>query len=337
MTRILFSIFLLASVSASAQTITVNDTISSGDKVVYYVADTNATNMAGTTGPGVTWDYSTLAGYGISNLDTVIDAADSPFGSDFPMASYNEDFENGVKTFFSNTEDSVIVNGFVFQEQSNDIIIVYDDDPLTTMKFDMSQGESYTDYLEGSAILPFVGTVDITGTATVEADGSGTLLVGAATFSNVLRIKVVENINGTASGQPFTVTRTVYSYYDMASNTMPIFMHATIFADLGLIGTYGYQAVYSAEPLTGTGFVGLEETEELTFSVYPNPANDVVRITAPEKTEQISITNIAGQVVYSTYQPVGQIEINVANFPAGVYFVKLEKGSAVVTEKLVIR
>src|SRR5690606_31807040 len=101
---------------ASAQTINLSDTLSTGDVMTYFNLDSGATNYSEISGVGVTWDYSTIGGYAITNENNVIDRIDSDFSDDFPLSDYAEEFENSVHTFFSNDADGsqVIVHGFVF-------------------------------------------------------------------------------------------------------------------------------------------------------------------------------------------------------------------------------
>jgi len=78
--------FVLASTLASAQMTTSNYPVI-GDLETLFVVDSFATNSAGVTGTGVTWDYSTIQGYaGPTNDVEVKDPAGEPFTADFPGA-----------------------------------------------------------------------------------------------------------------------------------------------------------------------------------------------------------------------------------------------------------
>ena len=58
---LLFTFLLAASCSHAQMTSANEPTI--GESSTLFVVDSFATNYSGTTGPGVTWDYSTIAGY----------------------------------------------------------------------------------------------------------------------------------------------------------------------------------------------------------------------------------------------------------------------------------
>jgi len=76
--------------------------------------------------------------------------------------------------------------------------------------------------------------------------------------------------------------------------------------------------------------VGIEtEVASSEFSIYPNPAQDVLTIelnVAGNKT--IEITNMNGQVIEMHNFSKTSNQVSISAFPAGVYFVKIQNGSA---------
>jgi gingipain R1 len=74
--------------------------------------------------------------------------------------------------------------------------------------------------------------------------------------------------------------------------------------------------------VTGGG-TGVEEvkTAPAVLSVYPNPASDVLYITADKPAHSIRVYNVYGQEVA---QATDANSINVANLPAGVYIVNAD-------------
>ena len=74
---------------------------------------------------------------------------------------------------------------------------------------------------------------------------------------------------------------------------------------------------------------------ELTgYSIFPNPATDVVTIKGLENTlSSVEVFNIAGQRVYNSTSNMETINVNALE--AGVYFVKLSTETASLTTKLI--
>ena len=75
--------------------------------------------------------------------------------------------------------------------------------------------------------------------------------------------------------------------------------------------------------VTGGGGTSVEEvkTTPAVLSVYPNPASDVLYITADKPAHSIRVYNAYGQEVA---QATDANSINVANLPAGVYIVNAD-------------
>ena len=58
------------------------------------------------------------------------------------------------------------------------------------------------------------------------------------------------------------------------------------------------------------------------ISVYPNPAHNELTITAQTITN-VAIINLLGQTVYTHTYNTNKVQVNVANLPIGIYFVKI--------------
>ena len=74
------------------------------------------------------------------------------------------------------------------------------------------------------------------------------------------------------------------------------------------------------------------------IALYPNPATTQLTISAPENITSITITNLLGQVVYSSKLAVGclQASVDVAALPSGVYLVRVT-GPSAGSEQVVVR
>ncbi|MFI5196461.1 MAG: T9SS type A sorting domain-containing protein [Chitinophagales bacterium] len=61
----------------------------------------------------------------------------------------------------------------------------------------------------------------------------------------------------------------------------------------------------------------------LKIKVYPNPATTEITIEASEQVTAIAISNLVGQTIYTQTCNAKNIEVNIANLPSGIYFVKV--------------
>ena len=79
-------------------------------------------------------------------------------------------------------------------------------------------------------------------------------------------------------------------------------------------------------------------TSEKIVSLYPNPATTQFTISASEHISSVMITNLLGQVVYSSqYSGSLQVSVDVAYLPTGVYIVTAIAGQHRVNGKIVVR
>lgn len=344
MKKILLSLVVLGGLSASAQTFTVDDTLAAGNSQTYFVADSTAADLSAVTGTGVTWDYTALMKHGVpANLDTVINASDSPDASSFPTAQHNDVMNEGTSIFFTNYPDSVITNGYTFIIDGNEIVLKHNTDPMKSLELPMSQGDSFQDSIYGELDAPdyMISGSPTLGQVTVTADGTGTLNLGTSSFTDIIRIELVEildaEINVLGTDYPGTVTRTVYSYYDLTNQNEPVMLHATIAVSVPVAGlNLSYTAVYSSVDLPELG-AGLNNQDFSMLEIYPNPASDFVNITIPDNTNELTIINTVGQTVYTINNPNTLETISLKELKTGVYFVQIEKDGAIKTKKLVIK
>lgn len=106
----------------------------------------------------------------------------------------------------------------------------------------------------------------------------------------------------------------------------------------GATGTYLLDISIQRTPI-----VGIEEAQLTeSISVYPNPASTVVNIDLERlrgKFQKIQITNDQGKEVY--YKPLGKTEdhlsISTQDLSSGLYFVKLQTGTELLTKKILIK
>ena len=75
--------------------------------------------------------------------------------------------------------------------------------------------------------------------------------------------------------------------------------------------------------------------KETGITVYPNPASEYIRISAPAEISEVDIVDCEGKSVYSSTHVINAV--SVSSFPAGIYFVKVKSLSNVAIQKIVIR
>ncbi|XOV68364.1 MAG: T9SS type A sorting domain-containing protein [Fluviicola sp.] len=332
--------FLLAATFSQAQMTSANEpTI--GASSTLFVVDSFATNYAGTTGAGVTWDYSTIAGYnGVTQDVECLDPATDPNGANFPGATKVLSVGD-IKQFFSSSATERTSQGFYYTEATfGDIIVTYENDPsiLCTYPFDQG-GATVNDNYDGSLSMTFNGfpvNESLTGTIDASIDGSGTLLLpNSVSLSNVIRYYSQENAQTTLPlVGPVDVIKDQYEYYDYANSDLPVFVHLTI-----TILPQG-----GGTPITETSlvlsqedgvFVGMDELESFDFTVAPNPANDIVTVFGDfDASATAQLTDASGRVINSFDVSNGQ-SIDVSNLNSGMYLLSINNAGQTTTKTVV--
>lgn len=105
--------------------------------------------------------------------------------------------------------------------------------------------------------------------------------------------------------------------------------------------TYAVTAVYDegqAMPATVIAEVGVdvEENGDVMFSVYPNPAKDVININTNAVRYEYQLINSVGQVIISG-ESNGEHQINISNVNKGIYFLKVVADGQAKINKLIIQ
>lgn len=83
-----------------------------------------------------------------------------------------------------------------------------------------------------------------------------------------------------------------------------------------------------------TSPTSITETETDKVSIYPNPAQNVLNVTA-NGYNKMEIINFLGQVVINENVSNTNFEVNVSNLNSGVYFVRLQGENGTITKKFV--
>ena len=77
---------------------------------------------------------------------------------------------------------------------------------------------------------------------------------------------------------------------------------------------------------------GIEENDVVTVSVYPNPAHDKIFVDG-DNVQKIEIFDVIGHNILTT----NDTEIDVRGLEPGIYFVRINCGDNIITERVIIK
>lgn len=302
-----------------------------------YLCDSNTNNMNAVTGAAATWDYSSLAMYaGQMRTITQMDATTSPNASDFPSSVTAFAIEGLLTTYSSSTVTERTSQGFVYDEPTlGSVIAKWSTDEAVMITYPFAYSNTSIDNFSGVVDGVPLGPYNATGTVTTNFDGTGTMLFpSSVTVTGVDRIKTVTNAVLVTGFGNVNVDITQYDYYDYATTNLPIFTLTNVIINGGPITTpMETQLVLSKYP---GGIVGLNDKEEVKFSMYPNPATDELTITGEFNEASMTILNTVGQVIVAKTITSGE-KVAVSDLNSGLYIVKIEKDGVTTVKNLSIK
>lgn len=82
--------------------------------------------------------------------------------------------------------------------------------------------------------------------------------------------------------------------------------------------------------------VGVPNTDEAAYKVYPNPANEIINVIAPLKFKEVRIVNTQGKVVYLNANEGTNLRILTAGIDPGMYILQILTGTQVISKKVSI-
>lgn len=140
-------------------------------------------------------------------------------------------------------------------------------------------------------------------------------------------LEINDNYNSCLTGQELNLL----AYYDFESETGSVVTDKTSNGNDGTI--INIDAGFNNYVLSGLdcNSLTINEKEQFTFSIYPNPATNTITIESEGKIESITILDLYGNVV-STFN---SSTFDVSDFDNGIYFVRAETKLGITQSKFV--
>ena len=361
MKKLVLSLFLISNLSLLlAQPIlnSTNFTPVIGDSQLFYIADTNSV-VDPTVGPNVIFDYTAIMSDGSTRIQYVIDPTTTTFASDFPSATHADTTVGSpINKNYSKTEstDSLTNIGLVADVNTyGTVVIQYNQDPETLMKFPFNYGDNYSDNYSGVFTMQSTGLVTAgNGNATVNADAWGRLLLPfGVSIDSVLRVKTVESlITDTifitfplpVTILPIVVNAEYINYYKPSISKFPLlsFINGSYTQDNNQIDSS--RTILSQYPMNIVGINDIEKNNA-NLSVFPNPSNTnsvSLSFNLDKKSAiKAAIVNSLGQNVNIVFEGNlqgghNQLKINTSQLNKGIYFIRLRIDNHIITKKLIL-
>jgi hypothetical protein len=238
----------------------------------------------GSSGANQTWDFSQESFSSIGSFD-VVELAASDFENDFPTANWVFEITNMTSYYtISSSEMNINALNITALGGAGD----YSTNPRKVLEFPFNFEDSYTD------------TYDENGSSTnltVTYDAYGTLIMpDNFTYTNVVRVRETEEFGP-------TTTR----YYILEP-----FMNIALHFDNNDFFTWIKVTLPNS----------IEENNVANFSLYPNPAENLLTIESPEAVQDdFILSTMDGKKIESFSMENGTRSVDISNLESGIYFI----------------
>ena len=91
------------------------------------------------------------------------------------------------------------------------------------------------------------------------------------------------------------------------------------------------------EVMSFTTLAGLNDAETINAMIYPNPADDKAIISVSVAGAKIVVSDMQGRIIMSDDMIEANYDLNVSNYAAGVYYIRIISGNTVSTQKLIVK
>lgn len=283
----------------------------------------NSKNLVGTpdnsaVGAAVTFDNSAL-----TNGTLIVAQVSTPNATEistFPGTTVKFEDGNGNSIFYKSTATQLEITGAGISGAT----LNFSADNALFLKFPTSFGNTYTDNARGSFTSTAASGL-FRGTITTTADGSGTLLLGLQTFTNILRVKTVQNYNlyqSTDTNYFFAIGSLVSTFYTYYNNTnrYPLFTTTTATISVPLLSIN--QTTNAAVGQNITALATQNKPLNSKITAYPNPVNENLFFAGDlSGYNVVKVLSMDGKLLQT--EPVNEGKIDLSKLSAGNYILQL--------------
>lgn len=267
-------------------------------------------------GNNQTWNLSTAEG--IETDMIYVAPSTSANGSAYPTANIMQ-LADGGEVFYTTNATSMSMLGMIVE--ASQLSMNYSI-PRPFLHYPMGYGDSFTTAYTGTQVIQNSFVYDISGTATIEGAGTGTLVLPYATIPNVLKINAIYHYNMNAQGLSFSydVVDTISTFYD-SNNRYHLASNTVAYSNFGGVFEQGVSSSsYLKEEDFATGLFD-HYFRRTDVAVYPNPVADYINIESPFHNEaEYKLYDSRGVLVANgKIQDISYNKIDLSFLGTGIY------------------
>ncbi|MGJ8661098.1 MAG: T9SS type A sorting domain-containing protein [Bacteroidota bacterium] len=286
-----------------------------GEQITY----TRATAMQphGANGSNVTWDFSSASP--MANATVSMTASNSAH----PGTNLVHDYAGQAQLYYQNDNTQQSIK---YQFASG--VLISFSDQMKMLQLPLNNNSGFTDAFAATFSSGGIN-FSRTGNTTVTYMGYGTMITPNGTYSSCIKIKLEQIYSDVFSGGTINYNTTAYYWYK-AGYHYPVATSVMFSDDLGT--NEEYTDYYASST------VGIENQNSVDFTLYPNPATDVLTIQHNniESLESATVVDLMGKIVPIEIikTPFGEWKLNISELVDGTYLLQIKlKNGNVTTSK----
>lgn len=280
----------------------------------------------GKAGSNITWDLSAADSIDVQNLTSLKPSA-TPYASKFPNANVAYYNDGNYSYYLQDDKKRSLLGVYTY----SDIELKYTD-PDDILRFPIEYQDKYTDTWATS----FTSGINFTrtGTTKLEVDGYGTLITPIDTYSNVLRVYMVQEYKDVSQAGTYNYVNKQYFWFK--KGIFSALASCTEFESFqGTVENTIYISV--KEPVVNS----LQRlTKENPISIYPNPASNTLNINFSKlnSASKWSIISIDGRAVLSgdMNASANSLSIDISSLAESIYTFVLSNESGFYSQKVTV-
>lgn len=314
MKTIIHALIIICSVSLlNAQILTQTNHAPAAYNKNFITTQCDSSLIIGASGVGAVWNYTPVLRTSITNTFVTASASNA----NYPMADVSVSSGSANISYYKATSSGLNYYGGTISANGIPIMINYTN-PAKFAQYPFSVVSTVTSTVSGNLTV-FGNNGTFTGNCSVTADASGTLTLGARVFTDVVRLKTLQVLNGTIPlAGSVNISQFNYDYYSPSASKAPIFSVTTSTVSSPLGTSMQTFATVLKDYLT----VSISETTktDIDLSVFPNPSNSGINFnTTSLEVNKIMVYDLQGKIVTTESFDNGNVKLDVSHLMNAVY------------------
>lgn len=291
---------------------------------VFNLATTNGFNP-GASGANQTWNFGSLTQTSTMS-STIMAVSATPNASQFGSASLAS-YDGSAYAYYSTSSTQWLNVG-----AATTVATIPYQNPETFLQYPFTNGNSFTDTWSSTFTSNSI-TFNRTGTTTVTGDGYGTVITPAGTFSNALRVHLVQNYSDVSQFITITYSNDEYLWFVNGYHN-PVVYTFTLTNSLSGTQSMGIYATNVPSNLS----IGKVTAKVNFFNMMPNPAKETLAIESSESIKEYVVYNSNGELLIRQELPDGgkALKLETNHYPNGVYMIQVKTISGATEAKRLV-